>query len=212
MTQEKPTLEEIGEMPDKQVATIFNLHPYDARLLKKVSSDPFCLKVLTDHEFSLQDMADILDLKIGEVARGRHLLIENGYETEKKKSVNNHRSPECERILSWLQERARFKCASYEGLSKHLGKQRAHMHNFIGKLKSEGKVKIVKLQRRSIVYLPGSEELLGEYVTRNIDTKSLGRYGMMVKTRELRRCLPQGAFDVYYKKTHKTDSKPFGRY
>lgn len=211
MTYEKPSVEEIGEMLDTQVAIVFNLSPCDARLLKKISSDPFCLNVLTDHDFSLQDMTDILGFKRGEVARGRHLLIKNGYTKEKKNVVHNRRSPECERMLSWLQEKTRYKCASYEDLIKHLEKHRTDIHNFTSKLKSQGKVRTVKLERSVIVYLPGYEESLGKYVLRNTDTDDLGRYELMKKTRELRCCLPKKAFDVYYRKTHKTIPRTFGR-
>jgi len=209
MTDEKPSIEEIGEMSELRIANIFDLRPYDARLLKDTSSNPFYLDVLMNHDFSLQDMAEKIGRKVGEVARRRHLLIKGGYEVEKNPIFYEHKSPEGDRIIAWL-NKLRFHCASYDEISRYFNKPKEQVAGAIVNLRIKGRVNTARLSQKTVVaYLPGEGELMGEYIAKK-EPKNLDRYQKFKRTIKLRNALPKKAFDAYYKNTHETEHKVLG--
>lgn len=202
----KLTIEEVRKMSTNALATHYGIpkkQMYTAKQLK-AASNPDYFSTITNHELSLEEMADETGLTKDVVSSYRHALIKTGFETPKKRSVVP------DKIKSFL----KGKPSTYEEIRKEMKRD---VYYYIRILRRRGEVRTVTIELsragvkrtfrsqelvdgltdRVIAYLPGEEKLVGEKVTEYLPKKLTTGMRKSLSHR-LKPILPKEAFETVH--------------
>ncbi len=214
----KTQLEALRKIPREVLARTYNVSKQQASDLK-MALNPDYYPILTNQEYSLDDMARKTNLSKSSIANYRSALITTGFEDRKRMIRKSWISSESDKVLSYLRGRP----STYEKICEGTGKSQNQVYSIIKFLKEKDKVKTVILglgrdggkrvyhtydlidgiSNRAIAYLPGDEKLLAKEITKHLPEKLPTGMRRSLSSR-LRWFLPKKTLDVVkeYMKEH----------
>ena len=211
--REKLDLDEMRKKSYKELARDLSIPEYQADFLK-AAINPDYYSVITDHNRSLEEMANDTGLSKNAIVGYRSALIKAGLETPK-----NEGKESIDKVLLFLIN----KPSTYEEICRETGKTKSQVSGIITKLRRKDKIRTVTIELsrndrsdnfsthdlvdgitgKSIVYKPGDERLLGQKLTEYLP-KKISRYERKSLTQRLKDILPKESFDTVhdYMKKH----------
>jgi hypothetical protein len=206
-------LEELRTMSKKDLSKAYDISGAKATSLFYALKTKY-FPVITDSGLSIEQMAHCTGLDDDTVRNYRSALIKVGLEDRRDPGRAS-----CLDVVSAIKGDPK----TYERIAEVTGRKVKHVSSRVAYLKGDhtvlnvcfelGRTKspvlksqqvLGRLSRKSMVYLPGEEKLLGMNVAKEI-TKDLTSAEKRTLLAKLKRFLPKEAFDVVYYHVHRND-------
>ncbi len=203
--REKLDLDEMRKKSYKELSKDFGIKLYQADFLKS-AINPDYYPIITDHNRSLEEMANDTGLCKNTIIGYRSVLIGVGLDSPR----NEIGKESIDKVLFFLINNP----STYEEICKGTKKTASQVSDIISNLRRKDKIRTVAIELgrrdcsdnfsthdlvdgitgKSIAYKPGDERLLGQKLTEYLP-KKLSRYERKSLSQRLKHFLPKEAFN-----------------